>query len=291
MRALRLLLPAIAFLAPVVALAQAMGSPYDVVEMVGGGLPFLMPSGFVCGGNTGCGFVEIAAGVIVRYRPLLTAVGLLNIVIFGYRMIIGQEDEVITKARAMMSGTIAGLIMAYLIEPFIFAFYGSAGEVPQGAMVQGAALVSSEVNGVINWVLVIVASLAVLMLILSAIKAIGQGASDEGIGNMRKTIIGVVFGIILLVFRFVLSNGFVVSTGNNAPLLAMLLRPVSYLLGFLGMISVIVVVYAGFMYVLSMGNEEQGTKAKGLLIRVALGALVILLSLALVNFVILPGLQ
>src|SRR3989338_8919061 len=211
MRPLRFLLPAIAFLAPVAAFAQ-MGSPNDIVEMVGAPLPFLITGSYVCAGNTGCGFVQIAALVVVRFRPLLTVVGLLNIVIFGYRMIIGQEDDVITKARAMMSGTIAGLIMAYLIEPFIFAFYGSAGEVPQGAMAGGAALLSSEVNGVINWVLVIVAALAVLMLIVSAVKAIGQAASDEGIANVRKTVIEVVLGILLLVFRFILSDGFVSST-------------------------------------------------------------------------------
>ena len=190
-----------------------------------------------------------------------------------------------------MSGTIAGLIMAYLIEPFVLAFYGSAGEVPQGAMAGGAALLSAEVNGVMNWVLVIAGSLAVMMLILSALKSIGQSASDEGIAGMRKTIFGVVFGIILLVFRFVLSNGFVASTGNPAPVLAMILLPVSYVMGLLGMIAVIVVVYAGFQYVLSMGKEEQATKAKDLLIRAAMGTVVILLSLALVNFVIIPGVQ
>lgn len=290
MRYTRFLLSVVALLAPASAFAQPVG-PYAVVEVVGGALPFFMPSGFTCGGNSACGFVEIAGGIVVRFRPILTVAGVLNIVIFGYRMIIGQEDDVIAKSRAVMSGTIAGLIMAYLIEPFMLAFYGSGGEVPRGAMEGGAALLSDEVNGVINWVLVIVGSLAVMMLILSAIKAIGQSASDDGIANMRKTIFSVVFGVILLALRLALSDGFVTNTGNPAPILGAILRPVSYVIGMLAMIAVIIVVYAGFQYVFSIGRDEQATKAKNLLIRASIGVVVILLSLALVNFVVLPGVQ
>lgn len=290
MRITRFLTSAIAFLAPAAAFAQPVG-PYAVVEVVGSELPFFVPSGFECSGHVACGFVEIAAWMVLRFRPVLTIAGLLNIVIFGYRMIIGQEDEVINKSRAVISGTIAGLIMAYLIEPFILAFYGSAGEVPRGAMAGGAGLLSAEVNGIVNWVLVIAASLSVMMLILSAVKAIGQSANEEGIAGMRKTIISVVFGIVLIVFRFILSGGFVSSTGNPAPVLAAILIKISYVMGLLALVAVIIVVYAGFQYVLSMGREEQATKAKGLLIRAAIGAVVILLSLSLVNFVILPGVQ
>ena len=290
MRLFLIFLLASTLLVPVTVLAD-----YTVingtVNSVGIALPFLMPVGSLCSGNTGCGFVEIAAGIVDRFRPLLTAVGLLMIVIFGYRMIVSQEDDVLTKARAVMSGTIAGLIMVWLIDPFIHAFYGYAGEVPQGAMGAGAAVLTTEVNGIVNWVLVIVAALAVMMLILAALKAIAQGTSEEGIGNMRKSIFAVVLGIILLVFRFILSDGFVQSTGNPAPILAAALRPVSFVMGLLAMIGLIVVVYAGFLYVLSFGREDQATKAKGLLIRAALGVIVILVSLGLVNFVILPGVQ
>lgn len=92
-------------------------------------------------------------------------------------------------------------------------------------------------------------------------------------------------------FRFILSGGFVSSTGNPAPVLAAILTKISYVMGLLALVAVIIVVYAGFQYVLSIGREEQATKAKGLLIRAAMGAIVILLSLSLVNFVILPGVQ
>ncbi|NOS67538.1 MAG: hypothetical protein HOO67_04210 [Candidatus Peribacteraceae bacterium] len=287
MSTLYILLSAASFLFPDIAWGQ---TALETIEAVGSPLPFLAPSG-ACVGNAGCGFVDIAMGIVIRYRPILSAVAILNMVIFGYRMIIGQEDDVLTKARAVMSGTIAGLIMLWLIDPFILAFYGTSGEVPQNAIPQGVAFLTVEVLGIINWALAIVAALAVLILILSAVKAIGQSASEEGMANLRKSVFTVVFGLILLAFRFLLSDGFVATTGNPIPVLAEALTMVSYIMGFLALAALIVVVFAGFQYVLSLGKEEQATKAKDLLIRVAIGAVVIVVSLALVNFVIIPGVQ
>ncbi len=288
MKFLRFLLPAIALLVPSLALAQNLVS--DTVASVGGGLPFMFDSG-VCSGNNACGFVQLAEIIVDRFRPILTVVAVLVIVIFGYRMIIGQEDDVITKSRAVMTGTIAGLIMAYLIDPFIHAFYGMGGEVPTVSIEQGVAVMSVEVTGLINWVLVIVATLAVLMIILSALKGIGKSTGEEGIANMRKTLFGVLFGVVLLVFRYILSDGFVASTQNPVPVLAAAMQLVSFVMGFLALTATIVVIYAGFQCVLNMGNEENFTKAKSLLIRAAIGMILIMMSLAIVNFVILPGVQ
>lgn len=287
MRHLRFLLWA-SLLVPAAAMAQ--GALEQAVNSIGSALPSLEPSG-ICTGNGACGFVDIAHGIVVRVRPVLTGIGVLVIVIFGYRMMIAQEDDAVTKSRTILTATITGLVMAYLIDPFIAAFYGQAGEVPQGAMVEGAAVLARELNGIVNWALILVAGLAITMIALSAAKALAQGTSEEGVGNMRKTVFSVIFGIVLIVIRFVISDGFVQSTGNPAPLLASLLRPVSFLMGFLALVAVIIVVYAGFLYVLSLGKEEQATKAKSLLLRAATGAVVIIISLALVNFVILPGVQ
>jgi hypothetical protein len=278
----------IALLLPAAAIAQ--GAINEAVNSVSGNLPTLIATGYCTGGGA-CGFVEIAAGVVSRFRPILTIVGALVIVIYGYRMIVGQEDDVVTKARVVMSGTISGLVMVYLIDPFIMAFYGRSGEVPQGAMQQGVAVLTAELNGIINWALVIVATISITMIVLTALKAFGQATGEEGIANMRKTIVSVIFGILLLVFRVILSEYFVLSTQNPSPIMAAVLRPVSYVMSFLALAAVMVVVYAGFLCVLSNGNEENFTKAKGLLIRAAIGMIVIFISLALVNFVILPGLQ
>lgn len=260
----------------------------ETVNAVGSPLPFLLPTGTCTGGNA-CGFVEIASGVVLRLRPLLTGVAVLVIVIFGYRMIVGQEDDSISKAKTIMSGTLAGLVLVYLIDPFIAAFYGETGEVARGGMAGGAAILTNEVAGLINWVMVIAASLSILMIILTGVKSLAKPTAEDSVTNMRKTILSVLAGLVLLAIHAIVSQGFVdTSAGPSLPFLQPALHIIAFIMSFLGLAALIVIVYAGLLCVLSIGKEEQYTKAKGILARAAIGALIVIVSWGLVTFIITP---
>jgi PKD repeat protein len=60
---------------------------------------------------------------------------------------------------------------------------------------------------------------------------------------------------------------------------------VNYFIGFLGFVAVIVFVYAGVLWVVSGGNDEQITKAKKIMTYAALGLIVVLLSYSIVTFI------
>ncbi len=260
------------------------------VNLVGGMMPNLevFTGGSLCDAIDGpCGFAAIASMLLLRFRPLLTIVGIMGMSFAGIRMIIAQEDESIGKARSVLSACIAGIMLAYLIEPFLAAFYGQSGSVQQGGMAAGVSVLSDEVAGVINWVLVIAASLAVVMIILSALKSFQSSTSEEGISNIRKTVISVVIGIILLVVRTALAASF--TTGNAESLISIVVAFIAYVLGFLALAAVCMIIFAGVQLVLSWGNQDAMTRAKSIVIRSALGCIVFMLSLALVRFVIEPG--
>jgi type IV secretory pathway VirB2 component (pilin) len=61
---------------------------------------------------------------------------------------------------------------------------------------------------------------------------------------------------------------------------------VNFILGFLGLVAVIMIIYGGFMYVTAGGQEEQTTKGKKSIMYAIIGIVVILISFALVNTVI-----
>lgn len=61
---------------------------------------------------------------------------------------------------------------------------------------------------------------------------------------------------------------------------------VNFVLGFLGLVAVVMVIYGGFMYVTAGGQEEQTTKGKKSVMYAMLGIVIILISFALVNTVI-----
>lgn len=61
---------------------------------------------------------------------------------------------------------------------------------------------------------------------------------------------------------------------------------IMYALSFLGIIAVIIVIYAGFQWMTSGGNQERVASAKKMLIAGLIGLVIILLSLALTRWVI-----
>lgn len=62
---------------------------------------------------------------------------------------------------------------------------------------------------------------------------------------------------------------------------------VNFFLFFLGLVATIMVIYGGVLYVTAAGNDEQAGKAKNVILYAVAGIIVILLSFALVNTVIL----
>jgi len=61
---------------------------------------------------------------------------------------------------------------------------------------------------------------------------------------------------------------------------------VNFVLGFLGLVAVIVVIYGGYLYVTAAGVEDQTTKGKKSVSYAMIGIIIILISFALVNTVI-----
>lgn len=64
---------------------------------------------------------------------------------------------------------------------------------------------------------------------------------------------------------------------------------INFFLGFLGLLAVVMVIYGGFLYVSSAGNEENVNKAKKILLYAVVGIIVIIAAFALVNTLLKVG--
>ncbi|MCF7917389.1 hypothetical protein K9L27_00050 [Candidatus Gracilibacteria bacterium] len=64
---------------------------------------------------------------------------------------------------------------------------------------------------------------------------------------------------------------------------------INYFLFFLGIVATIMVIYGGFLYVTSAGDDAQTEKGKNILIYAAIGIIIILISFAIVNALISAG--
>lgn len=66
----------------------------------------------------------------------------------------------------------------------------------------------------------------------------------------------------------------------------LVLKIVNFFLGFLGLLAVIMVIYGGFLYVSSAGEQEKVDSAKKILLYAVIGIVVIVISFALINTLI-----
>jgi len=75
-------------------------------------------------------------------------------------------------------------------------------------------------------------------------------------------------------------------TLSSQPLEVTIVKVIRIILGFLGLIAVSIVLYGGFIYMTSAGNEEKIAKAKTILRNGLIGLAIILFSVIIVQFVI-----
>jgi len=61
---------------------------------------------------------------------------------------------------------------------------------------------------------------------------------------------------------------------------------VRIILGFLGILTVLLILYAGFLWMTSQGNEEQIGKAKGMISAAVIGLVLILAAYSIASFVV-----
>ena len=78
-------------------------------------------------------------------------------------------------------------------------------------------------------------------------------------------------------------------SGNATSLQALVRTMVNYVLGFLGFVTILMIIYGGFLMVTSQGNEEAVGKGKKILIYAILGIVIIVLSGVIVNAVLQAG--
>lgn len=257
------------------ALAAGGGYIQGVVNGVIGGLPN--------GASGSAGFVGIADAIVVSYMPIIIPVAVLALGILGLRMVISQEDEIRQQSKNIIAAIISGVILANLISPFL--------SLVQGFNAPGAQanIVNSEVGGLIDWALGLLASFAVFFIVVTAFRIMAKGAigisSEEDLGLLRRTIGGVAAGILVIVFKMAILSAFG-GGGGPGPLLAAIARVSSYLLSFVALAAVAVIMYAGFRMVMNFGNEEAVTEGRSLILRVVAGLVLILTSLAIVQLVI-----
>lgn len=241
------------------------------------------------------GFNELALLLVHKVWLLIGIAAVYNIVRAGISLINNQEEDKLTKARKTIGVSVAAVMAFYFVPRLVEAIYTANG--PAGVftspvgVVAGATVFATEIYGVIRWVEVVIIPIAIALIVVSGLKAIASFGKEDGVTALRREVVAVAMGIVLLGLDPVIKATLGIprqgigmpGVPTTAPLFVRAVEIINELLLFLALIATAMVTYAGIRLIVSLGNEEGATAAKGTLFRTTVGMVVLFLSYALTS--------
>lgn len=276
-------------LAGLVERAHAQQSLSDVANFVGSGLM----AGFNTMQSGAWNYVGITRFLLERSWLIVPIFGVLLVVRSGLKLIYGQDEERFEEAKRAIANGLMAMVLTYLTARIVDAFVGAT-ENP-GNVLAGAGVFHEELIGIVRWVATLVAVLAIGMIIAAVFTGILSMGSEEALPRIRRAVFGAGAGILIIIFTGVFLATFdlayvepadELNSPNPYAAIIGVLNVVTAILLFMALIAVIIVIYAGIMMILSLGDEEQFKKQRSLIIRALIGLFVILVSFIIVSFVV-----
>lgn len=272
--------------------------PLETSEYVRGGINSA-PSG-MSGQKMAIDLILEGLGYV---KVLTVVVGILIITIQGLNLVkaAGNSEE-LTKVKTTLTYTIVAFVLISMGQDLAKIFDMSSGTLlsSPSEMIKHVQIFDKQVEVIITFIKYFVGAVAVLNLVIAGIKMAVQGGQDEVIDEQKKRIYVSVAGLIIIILgQSLIENVFYVTdkqaysgvTGvkpqiNLTAGVSQVVGITNFVISFLGVLSVLMLVYAAFLYALSGGNEEQTGKAKKILLTTVVGMLVIFGSFALVSTII-----
>lgn len=236
----------------------------------------------VTGGNGGQAAENILNAVYSAGMSLVTIVSVAILVRAAAKMIGSASEKKMEEGRTAVGAVIIGLILVNLTGALVTSFWSTA----DSNLGNGAQIVRGEILGLVGWAQVVVVVLAVAMIVLSAFKVIASFGKEDAGDEMKKSVTGVVIGILLIVFDTAIASALGIG-GSASPraLITVVVMAVRNLMVYLGLLAVIMIIYAGIMMIVTVGNDDQYGKSKGLVVRVLIGLVIIMFSYFIVSFI------
>ena len=263
------ILLASALLAPAKALAYSASDVANAVsEPIGSS--GIIPSDF------GAIFLLVAG----QFTLLVKAIAVLIIARAALLFIIEQSEGELEKFKKAIISALVAIVLIGIADPVSKALFSGANANIISDPVSSSGLISEQIYGIISYIEVPVAIIAMLMIIVSGIRCVLSYGTGEGVTHLRRTVISVLIGIFLMVIKGAVVESFW-ETGEPGSVLSAINGAVSVIIGFTALLATLTLIYSGIMMIINVGKEDQFEKAKGLLIRVLIGLAVIAVSAAL----------
>ncbi|MFA6023608.1 MAG: pilin [Candidatus Gracilibacteria bacterium] len=229
------------------------------------------------------------------FKLIITPVTILFIVIMGVRMVTAgkESEEVLSQSKNFISYGLQGLVIIFMSDSLVEVFFGADGGILRGGE-SGAQefgrQASTLFRGIYSLIQILIGSIAVSVLIMAGMRFVGGSASEDQVGKAKKQITWALVGLFVIgISEFVVKEILFQNQGKSlgveeAKLL--FVQVTNFIAGTLGTLSFAFLLYAGYLYVLGVQNEDNVAKSKKIIMGAAVGIILALAAFAIVNTVV-----
>ncbi|MBN2306576.1 hypothetical protein JXD20_01185 [Candidatus Peregrinibacteria bacterium] len=232
--------------------------------------------------------IGFAKNLIRIIRNVVGGVALIMGVLYGFRLVIarGQED-VITKQKNNFLYALLGFMMLIIAENVASIFNPERATTAQLIDFDAARDQLRDITDYIKWLL---GSVAVLMMVISSIRMITARGEEEAITKQKRNITWSFLGLLTIMLASNIVNSIYVL---NEPAetraaaaetgIGEFAGVIRLILVFVGPLAIIFTIYAGYIYLTALDNEDRATKGKRMIVEGVVAIVIIYGAYALVN--------
>lgn len=210
------------------------------------------------------------------------AIAVLYIIISGLRLLtagaeVSEESEALQRnLKYVIFGLIVIIIADEVVSRVVFGLQGESISSEASAKLfaqQGSKLVL----GIARFLEAFVGVVAVLMIVISGFRLISDPESEDQVTKATKHITWSVIGLIIVGISEVVVRIFYGEAGEGIDVKAgkeLIAKIAEFVSSFVGIAALLALVYGGYMYVSSFGDEDGTGKAKKIVIYALVGLLI-----------------
>ena len=263
-----------------VAHAQTLGSDWDYFIKGIGVQKFQ--------GTTG---EDIAMNVIHRAISLVKyamgAVALIFGILYATNLVFARGgEETITKQKKNFMYSFIGFVVLMVADGVANVF--NPVNATQTQLINFTSA-REQITNIVTYLKWMLGSVIVMLMTISGIKMIMASGKEEEITNQKRNLIWSGIGMLIILLASNLVNAFYVVKDNTAaPAAATSVGTeiggiIRLILVFLGPAALLFTIYAGFLYLSALDDEERTKKARSMIVAGVTGIVIIYSAYALVN--------
>jgi hypothetical protein len=229
------------------------------------------------------------------FKYLMSGIAIIMIVVIAIKLVVGgSSEETATKAKKGLGVAIVGLILIQLADVIVKKiFFGDQGQVLEDltSAKEFASEGTSQIRGIVGFVEILLGAIAVLVIIINGIRIMVSGGEEEGRKKAIKNIGYAAGGLVLVGLSELIVKGFIFpNQGSELPSIgvgkSIFVMITNFISGFIAVIAFVMLLYAGYLYVVAGSEENSKEKVKKLITGAVIGLVVALGAYAITNTLI-----